>query len=89
MKEMIFKLAMVVSLLLSFGTAFADGNQETNLPNVSILAYNGGVFAGNRYVAEAAVTVYFKDGTSYVERYSGVTVDYGLTEKKLVGMESK
>lgn len=80
MKEMIFKLAMVVSLLLSFGTAFADGNQQESSAPVQVLTYNR-VEAGRNYTGKAAVTVQYNDGTSYREHFESITIDYGLMVK--------
>lgn len=77
---MIFKLAMVVSLLLSFGTAFADSNQQASQTSVQVLVYNQ-VKAGHSYRGQAVMTVRLKNGTSYVKHFDNIWIDYGFYTK--------
>ncbi len=80
MKNFIFRLLTVLSLLTCTYSAHAKENSSDSIATVAILAHEY-VTKGHSYTGKAVVTVRYRNGGEYILRYEKVTIDYGLETK--------
>lgn len=89
MKNFIFRLLTVLSLLTCTYSAYAETkSSDSQEATVAILAHED-VTKGHSYTGKASVTVTYKNGGKYTLHYDDITIDYGLNTKcfNLGGME--